>query len=38
MVAYSVLEVRVKTETAKRILELAREVGALLYGDFTLIL
>lgn len=26
-----------KTETAKRILELAREVGALLYGDFTLV-
>ena len=25
-----------KTETAKRILELARETGALLYGEFTL--
>lgn len=25
-----------KTETAKRILEIAREVGALLYGEFTL--
>ena len=36
MVAHSTLEVRVKTETAKRILELAQEMGALLYGEFTL--
>jgi len=36
MVANSSPEPKVKTETAKRILELARETGALLYGEFTL--
>lgn len=34
--AYSALEVRVKKETAKRILKLAQEMGALLHGEFTL--
>ncbi len=36
MVANSSPEPNVKLETAKRILELARETGALLYGEFTL--
>jgi len=36
MVAYLTLELGVKKETAKRILVLAREMGALLHGEFTL--
>lgn len=36
MILYFTRELTVKTETAKRILELAHETGALLYGDFTL--
>ncbi len=36
MVALFVKEFGVKTETAERILELAKAVGALLYGEFTL--
>ena len=36
MVVSSFLELGVATEHTKRILELAYETGALLYGDFTL--
>ena len=36
MVVSSFLELGVATERTKRILELAHETGALLYGDFTL--
>ncbi len=36
MVISSFLELGVKTECAKRILELVHETGALLYGEFTL--
>lgn len=36
MVGPSTLELGVKKETAKRILDLAKDTGALLYGDFTL--
>jgi len=36
MVISSYLELGVKTERTKRILELAHETGALLYGEFTL--
>ncbi|MFC1928412.1 orotate phosphoribosyltransferase [Chloroflexota bacterium] len=36
MAANSGLEIRVKTESAKKVLELAREKGALLHGEFTL--